>query len=207
MTITINPVITTTAAGSFSVTLDGLVQGMAMDDPSSRNWLSGGQLAQTETLPMVGGIPITETVPVPPVAPAVGPQHALQNIISRATTAANMTGISVFNQNWSAINSPQSPVPLLDPGMLVNFYRFGTNARIPLNLNPAAVITGLVITTPLFWDAANQWVHTVAAGLIALPLTCRVLDYNIGNSMTVAYNAATGFATWVRNGNTILVQI
>jgi len=46
---------------------------------------------------------------------------------------------------------------------------------------------------------------TVAAGGGALPV--KVLDFNIGNSMTVSYNATTGFATWNRSGNTALILL
>jgi hypothetical protein len=223
VTITFNPVITTNAAGTFSVTLDGLIQGMAMDDPSARVWLTGGQLAMTETLPMFGGIPITENLPVP-IAPGVagapGPDPSLQTVITRAvapSVAANggtgMTGISVFNQNFAAINTPQSPVPQVSNGMMVNLYRFGTNARIPMAMDPAlaAALPGLIIgPTLLFWNIANQWVTATGpagAGILALPVNAKIVDYNIGNSMTVAYDVVTGFATWVRNGNCILLQI
>ena len=35
----------------------------------------------------------------------------------------------------------------------------------------------------------------------------RLLDVNLGNSMTVVYNATTGFATWNRTGNTAIILI
>ena len=34
MSISLNPVITTNAAGTFKISLDGMMQGMAMDDPA-----------------------------------------------------------------------------------------------------------------------------------------------------------------------------
>ena len=214
--IAINPAITTNAAGTFSVSLDGLMQGMAMDDPAVRNQLTGGQLAQTETLPMFGGIPIAENIPPAVVLPARQMDSSLGMLITRATTGAvagggptlatTMTGISVFNQNHAAINSPQSPVPQVDPGMLVNYYRFGSRARIAFMMDPAFNPATAGLTGPaLSWVAASGWISN--AGGIALPATTRIVGYNLGNSMTVLYNALTGFCTWVRNGNAILLEI
>lgn len=206
MTIAINPVITTNAAGTFTTSVDGLMQGMAMDDPAVRYQLDGGQLAADETLPMFGGIPIAEFLP--PTGNTA--DRSLQNSIKRATATLAPTGISVFNQNHAMINSPQSPVPQADAGMLVNFYRFGSRARIAFALDPAFVpvvaAPGMPVTpVALNFDPTNGWI-TAAAG-IAMPASCVIKDYNLGNSMIVVFNAATGFATWNRNGNAILLQI
>jgi hypothetical protein len=61
--ITINPLLTSTAAGLFNVTSRGFIQGFAIDDPAIRYQLVGGFLASTETVPMWGGIPIAESIP------------------------------------------------------------------------------------------------------------------------------------------------
>lgn len=45
----------------------------------------------------------------------------------------------------------------------------------------------------------------IIAGGGALPV--KILAVNIGNSMTVSYDPATGFANWDRNGNAALIQI
>jgi hypothetical protein len=213
MSISLNPVITTNAAGTFKITLDGMMQGMAMDDPAIRYQLTGGQLAQTETLPMFGGVPIAEFLP------PTGNLHdpALQNSINRATATIPPTGISVFNQNHAMISSPQSPVPQADAGMLVNFYRFGSRARIPMAMDPALLlqlappgypVPVALAPAPLFFNITNQWVTATAAGGIALPTAgMNVIGYNLGNSMTVVYNSVTGFATWNRSGDTILLEI
>jgi hypothetical protein len=207
--IAINPVITTNAAGTFTTNLDGMIQGMAMDDPAIRFQLTGGQLAGTETLPMFGGVPITESIPTPvnigtPPVPTL-PDPALQNSIRRATAALAATGISVFNQNHAMINSPQSPVQQADPGMLVNFYRFGSRARIAMAMDPALVLQGVIVNAlPLFYLIANGWI--AAAGDIALP-PVNIIGYNVGNSMTVIYTAATGFCTWNRQGSCILLEV
>jgi hypothetical protein len=220
MTISINPVLTTNAADTFSVSLDGFMQGMAMDDPAVRYQLTGGQLAPTETQPMFGGVPIYEQIP-----PLANPMdRSLQNLVGRATAASPfpptpgtppapatmmMTGISVFNQNHAMINYVTSPVPQADVGMLVNFYRFGSRARIPMNMDPAMQAAGSIIypASLFYWNIANQWVTLTAAGGIALPPTVKMIDYNVGNSMVVVYNATTGFATWNRQGNAVLLEI
>jgi hypothetical protein len=227
--ISINPVITTNAPGTFSTSLDGMMQGMAMDDPSIRYQLTGGQLAADEVLPMFGGIPICERLqPIPPANPSTGLPMAidssLQNSITRATAALGaaiaagvrpVTGISVFNQNHAMINSPQSPVPQASNGMLVNFYRWGSRARIPMAMDPALALIVAnpgygVMPSALGWNNANQWVSgagAVGAGGFIFPTSINVIGYNYGNSMVVAYDDVTGFATWVRNGDTILLEI
>jgi hypothetical protein len=224
--ISINPVITTNAAGTFSISLDGFIQGFAQDDPAVRYQLTGGQLASGETLPMFGGVPIHENfpslVPTPPLVTTIDP--ALGLLISRATAGAPaaggpvaagvMTGVSVFNQNHAMINSPQSPVPQADIGMLVNYYRFGSRARIAFAMDPAFnPATPPASTGPapaLTWDVANQRIGITAAApltFLALPQTCRLVGYNLGNSMTIVYDAITGFATWNRIGNACLIEI
>jgi hypothetical protein len=203
--ISFNPVATTNAAGTFTTTVDGFIQGNAEDDPSIRNWLTGGQLASTETLPMFGGVPIGEYLTNPA---AVDP--SLKTSVQRATSSATMTGVSVFNQNHAMINTPQSPVPVALSGMLVNLYRLGSGARIPMSMDPAMVasLPGLIISpTALFWDATNQRVTLTATGNWALPTSIKLIGWNAGNSMIVSYNASTGYATWVRNGNCALLQI
>ena len=194
--ISINPSLTTNAAGSFNVQSLGFIQGMALDDPSVRNELAGGYLDAAETVPMWGGIAIDELIAA--VTESRGPS------IKRAVSYATLTGFSVFNQNHAAISSPQSPVPLTPSGMLVNFYRLGSGARIPLKIDPALVtLEGDIITTQVSWDFATQQI--VAFDTTALDV--RVLEVAVGNSLTVTYDAGTGFATWNKSGSVAIVVI
>jgi hypothetical protein len=201
--ININPILTTNAPNTFAITLDGFMQGMAMDDPASRYWLTGGTVDPTETTPIWGGVPIQEVL-------AVG-EPAVRPIIKHAVDATHCTGISVFNQDHSMISTPQSNVPVALPGMTAHCYRFGSNARIPMMMDPAlaAALPGLVISpSALYWDPTNQYVTlTTTGGTWALPTSLKVVGWNAGSSMTVSYNSGTGFANWVRNGNCVLVQI
>lgn len=197
-TISINPGLTTNARGSFNVQSLGFIQGMALDDPAIRNALAGGYLGSAETIPMWGGVAVRENIAA--VTESRGPE------IIRAATNALITGFSVFNQNHAAINTPQSPVPLTPSGMLVNFYRLGSGARIPLKIDPALVsLEGSIITTQVSWDFVNQRIIAYDAGVGALDV--RALEVAVGNSLTVTFDAETGFATWDTGGTVAIALI
>lgn len=298
-TVTINPLLTTNAAGSFNISNFGLIVGTAYNDPAIRYQLAGGYLSPNETLPMWGGVAISEGIP----GAANTPNNNLGGVITRATnvtsgsTANYLTGFSVFDQNYAAINSPQSPVPLTPSYGLVNFYRLGSLARIAVACDPGlASLEGDPITQAVSWDFTAQelvaftpaynnvtisnavWASTnggqttftvgtnltavlaagstidvtgvvntggaggatnvfngtwdvvsVTSGTVVVAqlasvspgtyasggtilaaggaLNVKVLDFNIGNSMTVVYNAATGFATWNRSGNAAIILL
>lgn len=156
MSITLNPIVTTNARGSFGTTWAGLIQGTAFADPSTRNALAGGVLASTETLPMWGGVGISENVPASPLVPA----GTFGGAIKRAnllTGSQALTGFSVFDQNHSAINTPQSPVPLVGAGATMTLYRLGSGARIAVAADPVlASLEGGIITAQVSWDFAMQ---------------------------------------------------
>ena len=154
--VAFNPNLTTNALGSFNISSSGYIQGTALNDPSARNYLSGGVLSTSETLPMWGGVGISELI-----SPATGRLASLGGTIGRATTltagAAGLTGFSVFDQDHSMINTPQSPVPLAASGMMVNFYRLGSNSRLAVAIDPSLVsLDGGTITGPVSWDFALQ---------------------------------------------------
>lgn len=301
-TVTINPLLTSNASNTFLTSSSGYIQGTALDSPQHRFSLSGGILSTTETLPMWGGVGICESIS----GAATLPERSLGNIITRATsvngflgggstsggsTVGNLTGFSVFDQDYAAINSPQSPVPLVPSGGLVNFYRLGSEARVAVACDPALAATlrvaGTVpVTQQVSWDfgaqqlspfnaawAANvitaaSWAstgggqvtfttttsHGVAVGAdftisgmvptgyngtfkaitgttgstLVAALTTNpgasttqgtlvagggalgiegVLDVGIGDSMTVSFNSATGFATWNYAGSTAILRL
>src|ERR1019366_3185877 len=102
--ISFNPVITTNALGTFNITTNGFIQGMALDQPAVRFELSGGILSTAETLPMWGGIPIVESIAT---VGTTRPRTELGGIITRATALTStgaLTGWSVFDQQHAAIN-------------------------------------------------------------------------------------------------------
>ncbi|MDE2105933.1 MAG: hypothetical protein KGL39_52410 [Patescibacteria group bacterium] len=196
--IVINPVETTNFTGTFSVESDGGVQGTFMDDPAVRYALAGGILASTETLPMWGGVGIAEAVPAPASAP-------LGSVVTRAAGYSTLTGFSVFNQAVAMVQSPQSRVPTAGSGMSVNFFRFGSGARIWVQADPtfAATLETGSILQQVSWDFTNQ----VLVAFATTALNCKVLKVNIGNSKVVTYSAGTGYTNWTNTGSAVLIQI
>jgi hypothetical protein len=215
MPITINPVVQTNAPGTFGIQWDGLIQGTAQPDPETRFALSSGWLDPAETLPMWGGVGITENVPQnqanpPPVnAPGVNQQGMIQRAtnVTGGATVKTLTGFSVFDQAYGMINSPQSPVPLAAGYMQVMFYRLGSMARLALKMDPtlAAALYGLPVTEPIGWDFTNQMLIASGAGVTVPGL--KILRVYPAGCMTVNYNSGTGFATWNRNDAAALVMI
>jgi hypothetical protein len=202
--IAINPYVQTSAAGMFNIESDGFIVGTAMPDPATRFALAGGWLATAETLPMFGGIAINESIPTErstaPVTPT-RPDISLGGVIARATTlaagAGSVTGFSVFDQNYAAVNTPQSPVPVVGSGGLVNFYRLGSGARVALAIDPALVtLEGGLITQQVSWDFALQRIVAFATNALAV----KVLQVKSSGCMVPVYTAGTGFTTWNYNG-------
>jgi len=151
--ITFNPVLTTNGNGSFFTNTNGFIQGMALDSPAVRYSLAGGILATSETLPMWGGLPIVESIGTPSTTT---PATQLGGLITRATALTStgaITGWSVFDQQYAAINTPQSPVPLVGTGGQVNFYRNYSGARIAVAADPALASTdGSAISKATTWS-------------------------------------------------------
>jgi len=205
--IAFNPYLQTNAAGMFTIESDGFVVGTAMPDPAARFALSGGWLATAETLPMFGGIAINESIPQerPPVTRA---DVALGGIIARSTTlaagAGTTTGFAVFDQNYAAVNTPQSPVPVVGSGGLVNFYRLGSGARVVLAIDPTLIsLEGGLITQQVSWDFSAQRIIAFATNA----LNAKVLQVRASGCMRPVYTAATGFTTWNYNDAAALVLL
>lgn len=199
--VAINPALTTNAAGLFSTSTQGMVQGVAMDDPAVRYALSSGQLASTETLPMWGGVALSL------YSPLVAPDPSQGGTVARATTNAGVNGFSVFNQAFAGITSPQSPVPLYAAGQTVNYYRIGSGARIPLKLSEslAASLDGGIITQQVSWDFTKQELIAYSGGIGALNV--RILEFATDNCKTVSYDSGTGYATWATSSNALALVL
>jgi hypothetical protein len=191
--ISFNPNVTTVAAGTFNISSEGYIQGTALNDPSVRNELAGGTVALTESSPMWGGIAITENVPPTGIAGTLGGN------IKRATAETNITGFTVFDQAHGMINFPQSPVPLAAPGMQVNLYRIGSNARIAVAASPTLVgLDGMPITSQVAWDYENQQLvpyvsTTISSGTYATAATISSGTYTLASgAVSLTTNAAHG---------------
>ncbi len=176
-----NPIQTTNAGGLFGVYSNGFTQGVAHDDPSSRFWLAQGYLASTETLPMWGGIAISEYLPASTSSLPYPLDGNAGNSITRSTSNANITGFSVFNQSHNAMNWPQNQVPVLQNGQTVNFYRLGSNARIPVACDPSLVsLDGGLISAAVSWDINNQRLQPYDASTATYSVTSITSSYGSG---------------------------
>ena len=152
MSITLNPITTTVAAGSFNVSSEGYIQGTAQDAPNARFNLAGGYVATSETLPMWGGIGISENV----TANEAGSPLIRATSLTQ-TAAGGLTGFTVFDQGHAMLTTPQSPVPLSGALMSVNFYRLGSGARISVACDPTLVnLQGQIISKQVSWDFVAQ---------------------------------------------------
>jgi hypothetical protein len=204
MSITINPNVQTNALGSFVLESDGVITGTAYPDPATRFALAGGILSPNEVLPLWGGLPINELVPT---SSLTEPRPELGGVIVRAAADAEIIGFSVFDQNYAAVNTPQSPVPQTAPGGFVSFYRLGSGARIAVEIDPALALEGLPVNSAVGWDyVANRLIAGAAT-----PLPIRVLRVWPGNCMAPLYDGgpptAPGFLTWNRNAAAAIILI
>lgn len=186
--ISFDPMQTTGANNSFSVASDGVTQGVAYDDPAVRYHLAGGYVGLDETLPMWGGIAISEHIGSTPY-PGVG--HA-GNALNRATSIENLTGFTVYNQNHSLMVTPTSTAPSGGSGMSMHFYRLGSGARIPVKASPDLVNeVGELVTSKVSWDFNAQHVvpYMESSGSFTANATWA------SGVVTVTTDSAHGFVT------------
>jgi hypothetical protein len=200
MLVGFNPFQTTVANGMFNTTSVGGRQGTAYADPSTVYRLRGGILAATETLPMWGGCAVYEDVPSP--GGSTGPNAALGVQVGRATALTGSkayAGFSVFDQNYAAVTTPQSPVPLVYTGGMVNTYAKGSLARIWVQADPTLVsLQGGPIGAQVSWDWVNQLLIPYVG-----TLTISSGTYNTTTGLAVLTMSATiGFAP----GDSIVVS-
>lgn len=196
---TFNPYVTTNAPGSFSVDSAGFISGTMLDNPPDLYRIAGGILANTELLPMWGGIAISEYIPGPAGAP--NPDLSLGSVIGRATvlgaagTVGSISGFSIFNQAHHMVTSPQSPVPTVGNGNSVNFLRLGCGARLAVPILPGLVsLDGSIVTQPVSWDFANQQITTYQAPFSANVLTGSTWASTAGGQVTFTTTTAHGVA-------------
>jgi hypothetical protein len=198
--ISLNPMLTTTAAGLFNVNSAGFTQGDAQDNPATKFELAGGVLSTAATLPIWAGIPIKELIP----AATAGNNIGLGSTVIQAASYADLDGICVANQAYGGITTPQSNAPLSGGGMSVNYYRFGSNARIPLPIDPTLVsLDGGQISQQVSWDFTLN--RIVAFSTTAFPV--KILKITTTNNLLISYNSSTGFANWTNTGALALCLI
>lgn len=175
---------TTVAAGSFYTQSGGFVQGMAMDDPANMFNLAGGIVSPNETIAMYGGLAINDlTLPYTGSLPL--PLGPLGSYVARATnvtanTTLSVTGFTVFNQAYHGTITPQGNVPLFASSNSINYYRLGSNMRVPVACSSALTANeGLSTNQQVSWDFANQqlipfvaaWAAVAAGGIASATYT------------------------------------
>lgn len=201
MAISFNPQQTTSPSNTFLQNTEGYVQGTTFDDTSSRMWLLSGTVASTVTQPVWGGMVVTEEVPTVN-------NNSLGSSLVLASAAGNVTGMTVFDQSHNMIIVPGNTVQQALAGMTINYYRFGSNARIAVSVLSSLVasLEGGAINQALYWDPALfQLTASGTSGAFALPSTTKILSFN-SNSKIVSYNSGTGALTWT-TGNAAMIQI
>jgi hypothetical protein len=203
-TIPTNPYAQTNAAGTFNTSSNGYVQGTAMDDPATRYRLRGGYLSTAETIPMWGGVGIYEDVP----GTAGQPQAVVGPKVGRATSISStipLLGFTVFDQNYSGVQSPQSPVPLVPSLGTVNYYPLGSLARIAVQCDPAlTTLQGGLTNAQVSWDFINQLLVPYTAAYSAVTITGAVWASTAGGRTT--FTVGTDLTTVLAAGSNIDVS-
>lgn len=188
-TINFNPIQTTNVQGSFGISSDGYIQGCAMDDYSVRNFLAAGLVATTEDLPMWGGVPIVEYIPT-------SANTAQGGTIKRAVPSNTISGFSVYDQGYNAIQSAQSPAPVYLPGQSVNFYRTNSGARIAVPIDPAfaAALVAGTISQAASWDYESSQLTAYNAYVGQKTITSITWS---GGVATVTTSTSHGYTTGI----------
>ncbi len=200
--ISFNPALTTQPQNSFDLQTQGYIQGLTQDDPTSRMWLSAGEVASTVTQPMWGGMGVTVSVG--------GLNSSGQSLASLAlATNSQIQGFTVFDQAINMQIVPGNSVPTAVAGQSMAYYSFGSNARIPVPVASGA-FAGLetaYTNTTLYWDtSAFNLTTTSGSSTVQLPSTVQVLAVD-NNSKAVVYTSGTGAVNWDYGQQVALIKI
>jgi hypothetical protein len=193
---------TTTNTASFLLDTQGYVQGQVFDDPVSRLWLANGTVVSNSSIPIWGGLPITEQINVTgSAAEGLGP------VVALATSQTNCTGFTTFLQQAHMVISPGSPAPTVGPYNSVGFFRLTTNQRVVVACDPALVssISGAgdaINSQALYWDTTNYRITLTTSSNWALPTAIRLLSVN-SNSKIITYSSST--ASWTTGAAAVLL--
>ncbi|MHB1702315.1 MAG: hypothetical protein ACYCSN_19715 [Acidobacteriaceae bacterium] len=203
--VNFNPIQTTNFPGTFFVSTNGFVQGVMEDDPVSRFYLRSGVVASAATVPMWGGVGIAEGL----AGGSTGTADELNSILSAASSANGIDGFTVFNQAAAMVITNSSTVPLSGSLMAVNFFRFGSGARVAVQTTStvASALAGGSTSPTLYWDPVNYQVTTVATSNVALPTSVKLTHVDVGNSKIVSYDSTSGYANWTEGGSTLVLVL
>lgn len=200
-TISLAPYSTTNSQNSFLLQTDGFVAGTFLDNPANRYQLEGGIIANSQSTPLWGGLPITLDVPAPGSG---GASSGLGSTIVAATAESNLDGFVVFNQASAGVISPSSNVPLYTAGMSANFVRTGSGLWLVLPVKAADVntIAGGGSNQAIYWDYTNNYVTVTSGGGGALGFQIIALNTN---SKVPSYNSGNGTANWSGSNTSVII--
>src|SRR6185437_3817690 len=178
MGITLNPLPTTFASGTFNDSTVGYVAGSLYPNASTRNLIRTGFIGAAVTGLMYGGVGVTVSTQAA-ASPMLGPQLTI------ATAIGNLAGFLVGEQSAAPVQTPQSPVPLASPGMGFSVVEFGLGhcIALPMAAANAANLLTAADTTQLTWAYTNQVLLPFTRGQIPGPssLPAKIIDVQIGN--------------------------
>ncbi|GBQ07491.1 hypothetical protein [Saccharibacter floricola] len=207
-----NPYSTTQASGLFSSDTTGAMQGLSLADPATRYRLSQGYVSPNETLPMWGGLAVSEHISG---IAGSGPTNAasmssrMGSELKRATSATDMIGVTLYDHGNHMIVMPGSNAAQAAPGNSIGFARFGSNMRVPVPADPALrQQIGQNTNLPLGWDFQNQ---RLIAGTSGNTIPVRLLEIYETGGQFVRYDATKQTLNWTyaddNAKDTILVLI
>lgn len=193
--VSFNPMKVTQPQDTFKLSANGFIQGAFEDDNTARQLRSQGVIDASVTGVMYGGMAISEKT---------SNGKAMGGSILIADTTPHITGFSTFDGMYNAIIVPGNEVPKVVAPQSIQYFRFGTNARIAVKCSDslaAALVNGL-INQQVSWDFVNQQLIAYDATPGALPV--KIVEVR-ENSSTIA-DDGSGNLTYV-NGFCALIQL
>lgn len=187
----------TSPSSSFLLQTQGYYAGVMLDDPVAQQWIATGVIAQNQTTQAFwAGLPITEKNSGDSTT-----QPNYGSSISLPGTATAITGFIIANQGYNGIITSANNVPMYNAGMSVSLVRLGSNARIVVPVDSAAVSSFLngAINQTVDWDFTTNAITNSGTNVLA----CKLLELNT-NSMIVNY--VSGYANWTA-GTVAVIQI
>jgi hypothetical protein len=125
-------------SGLFNAYSTGVRQGTAYPDPSTRFRLRMALLAQSETIPMWGGVAVYMNVPGSQIANQSNPSYALGPICGRA---GGLTGSTAVGRLVSMFGMALlTAFAAFDGGAMAGVVTYGTPSSSPLRSISASII-------------------------------------------------------------------
>lgn len=198
-----SPYATTQASGLFNSSTTGAIQGLMVADPAARYRLSIGYVDQEETVPMWGGVAVSERIGrIPGMGASVNSGTSPNNgrmgsALKRATSTTDITGFALYDHANHMVITPSSRAPQAFPGNSIGFARFGSNVRVPVPADPALLNQVGQLTNGSFgWDFQNQ---RLVAGSGGSTIPVRLLEVYETGGLLVNYDQTEGTLNWLRS--------